>query len=209
MSNFTTIRPRDGTAAQQVSEWAKRLAQNLVTAGHTQTQDVDDLTPADAPHVVAATTAATDLVCYFGHGTETEWTTHGVATLDAVSATACQKKAVVSVACKTGTQLGSDAITAGAHAWLGLTIKLIVPAPYPYTWTDPFEDAYVTGLSVLGTGATMQNAKDALVTELDQLATAYDTGAYSGHPNSAIGYLSAIAQRDHLVLHGTASHCPL
>ena len=56
----------------------------------------------------------------------------------------------------------------------------------------------------------MQETCDEIYANLDQVVTQYDTGGkYSNDPTAPIGYFSALAMRDHLVLHGVAGMVPL
>jgi hypothetical protein len=92
-------------------------------------------------------------------------------------------------------------------SWLGFTINVAVIAPQK--GVDPIGDAMVAGLSVLGSGQTMQKARDELYAQLDQVATDYDTGRFSTHVAATLGYYAALAMRDHLVVHGAGSFAPL
>jgi hypothetical protein len=168
---------------------------------------VDDLSPADRAHILAALKSAGNLICYFGHGNEHSWLTASVSTAISSDFVPATGKAVVSIACRTGCKLGPDAITAGVEAWLGFTIKVAVIAPH--LGLDPIGDAIVAGVSVLGSGKTMQDSRDALYSELDTVATGYDTGKWSSHPGAALKYYAALAMRDHIVLHGTTTFVPL
>jgi hypothetical protein len=207
MSSFALIRPGDDARAQQASDWADSVAGNFIAAGHAKSTDVDDLTPADRGNIVAALGSSGNLICYFGHGDEHSWLTAGIGTVRSSDFASATGKAVVSIACKTGRNLGPDAITAGVEAWLGFTINVAVIAPHK--GFDPIGDAVVGGVSVLASGHTMQDSRDELYSELDNVATGYDNGKWSGHPGAALKYYAALAMRDHIVLHGTAALIPL
>jgi hypothetical protein len=208
LATFTIIRPRDDADARQSSDWADLLITNLTIHGHSKVNDVDDTTPADTANIVAALGGSTDLIFYFGHGDEDNWVTGSASTVNAGNVTAANAKAVVSIACKTACNLGPTAITGGAIAWLGFTIKIAIIAPY--TNIDPIGDAIVAGLTCFGNVRTMQQVRDALANNFDQLVGDYDTGGqYSGHPAAGVGYYAAIALRDHVVLHGETNHQPL
>jgi hypothetical protein len=207
MPSFALIRPRDDKRSQQASDWGDLVSVAFVHAGHTKLVDVDDFSPADRAHIIPALGSPVTLICYFGHGTERSWLTGGASTVTAANFTWAVSKAVVSVACRTGCNLGPDAITSGVEAWLGFTINVAVIDPHK--GVDPIGDAVVAALSVLAAGRTMQECRDQLYSELDAVATGYETGRFSTHPGAPLKYFVAIAMRDHLVLHGTASFQPL
>jgi hypothetical protein len=210
VGSFTIIRPSDDANARQSAHWGDVLIGKFTANGHTKGADVDGRTgrtPPNTKNIVAAVSAKTDLVCYFGHGDEDSWLTSSAPTLDASNVVSANGKAVVSVACKTGCNLGPAAITGGAIAWLGFTIKVAIIAPHKNI--DPICDAIVDGLNCLSNHRTMQEARDDISTNFDQLASDYDTGKYKSHPASEFGYFAAICLRDHVVLHGATSCKPL
>jgi len=207
MGSFTLVRPKDDAAARQSSDWCDSLCSNLTTNGHSKIDDVDDTSPPNTANILAAIGKKGDLICYFGHGDGAAWLTAGMPTLDGRNVSAASGKAVVSIACKTGIHLGPDAITAGAICWLGFTIK--VPVMSPHKLRDPFGDAIVNGLSVLGGHKSMQDARVEIYKNLNQLVDDFDTGPLSSHPASALGYFSAMSLRDHIVVHGNSAHQPL
>jgi hypothetical protein len=212
VGSFAIIRPRDDQQARQASDWADELIKQLTAGAHRRIADIDDRTPPDAANILGALAGSSDLVCYFGHGDENSWLTGQLPTLDTGSATAAKGspangRAIVSVACKTGCNLGPAAITAGVQAWLGFTTK--IAAIKPHKTTDPIGSAIVDGLALLGNRGTMQQARDQLASNFDQLVTDYDTGRYMMHPEAEIGYFAAMAMRDHVVVHGTVSFQPL
>jgi hypothetical protein len=174
---------------------------------------VDSTTPANLKNVEAAYKSSGDLLCYFGHGETDRWETNAVATLKSTKLPTTCPPAVISIACKTGCSLGPAAITSGVTAWLGFTVKVGVIAPYNTSSHGPVDtigDSIVNGLKVLDTGASMQDARDEIEAELNQLVADYDTGGkYSHHPDAAIGYFVAGYMRDHIVLHGRTAHSPL
>src|SRR6478735_1902430 len=114
VSDYVLIRPRDDKAARQASDWCNDLDVRLRSAGHSKLNDIDDTGPPDTPTITSALASHCDLVCYFGHGRESAWTTGNVDTIDNATAVSWGGKAIVSVACKTACLLGPDAITAGA-----------------------------------------------------------------------------------------------
>jgi hypothetical protein len=76
--------------------------------------------------------------------------------------------------------------------------------------TYPLGDAIVDGLSLLATSKTMQEARDEIYANLDQVVKDYDTGGkYATDPKAGFGYFSALAMRDHLALHGNVAFRPL
>jgi hypothetical protein len=207
VGSFTFIRPSDDADASQASDWADDLINKFTANGHTIAKDVDDSTPADTKNIVAAVRGKTDLICYFGHGDEHSWLTNSTPTFDASNVVAATGKAVVSVACKTGCNLGPAAITAGALAWLGFTIKVAIMAPHKNV--DPIGDAIVDGLEFLANNRTMQEARDEISANFDRLVGDYDSGRYSSHPEAEFGYFAALSLRDHVVLHGQSNCTPL
>jgi hypothetical protein len=210
VGSFSVIRPQDDNVAQQASAWCDELVKLLSNKGHSLVNDTSATSPggADKKDIVAAISSRTDLICYFGHGDEKSWLTLGSSTVDASDFQVAKGKAVVSIACKTGRVLGPDAVTAGAVSWLGFTIKVVV-VPLHKT-VDHLGDAIVDGLAVLGTGGTVQQARDELAAKLDQLMVAFDTGGtLSSHPSAGLGYLSSMALRDHISLEGQNNHRPL
>ncbi|MBV9771531.1 MAG: hypothetical protein JOZ32_18315 [Bryobacterales bacterium] len=92
-------------------------------------------------------------------------------------------------------------------AWLGFTIKVAVIKPHKNS--DPIGAAIVNGLALLGRQATLQQTRDQLASNFDQLVTEYDTGKYMMHPEAEIGYFAAMSLRDHVVVHGTVNFQPL
>lgn len=209
MGDFAVIRPRDDAAAQQAADWCDQLVSDFLAAGHAVSADVDDTSPADTANIISALGSSATLVCYFGHGDDDSWLTGGTATIDASNVGAGAGKAVVSVACRTGRNLGPDAITAGVTSWLGFTIKVPVFAIALYKNVDPIGEAIVGGLSGLGTGGTMGQARAAIEANCDQLAADFDSGPLATHPVSQIGYYAALSLRDHVVLHGSSGFAPL
>ncbi len=207
MSSFALIRPKDDKNALQASDWGDHVANAFAAGGHTKLVDVDDLSPADHRNIVSSLGSQVSLICYFGHGNEHVWLTGGASTVTSNDFAHAASKAVVSIACKTGCNLGPDAITSGVEAWIGFTTYVAVISPYK--GVDPIGDAIVAGLTGLGYGQTMQQSRDELYSQLDTVANEYDTGMFSTHPNANLKYYAAIAMRDHLVLHGTASFAPL
>jgi hypothetical protein len=192
-----------------MSDWGVRLKSTFLA--HSLLDDVDDTDPADQTHVQAAYQTGVNLLCYFGHGEVDRWETAGSATLESTSLPAKHPIAVISIACKTSQTLGPDAVTSGVTAWLGFTIRVGIIAPYASAVgpIDTIGDAMVEGLKILSTGATMQQARDEIEKQLDDLVNAYDTGAYAHHIDAEIGYFVAGCMRDHVVVHGTPSHTPL
>jgi len=207
MGDFIVVRPRDDAPARQASDWCDTLSTQLIAVGHSKSADIDDSSPPDTATICAAIGGIGDLICYFGHGDETAWLTGGAVTIDAGNVASAGGKAVVSIACKTARDLGADAVTAGVACWLGFTIK--VPVIVPHRTRDPFCDAIVDGLASLGMHKSMQQARDDIFSNLDQLAEDFDTGSLRSHPASALGYFSAMCLRDHVVVHGNSAHRPL
>jgi hypothetical protein len=207
MSFFAIIRPRDDADAQQASGWADDLIQELVKRGHSKTTDIDDRTPPDVANIGSALSGSAHLICYFGHGDENSWLTSQSSTLNSSNAVRAKGKAVVSVACKTGCNLGPHAITAGVVSWLGFTIKVAIIAPHKNT--DPIGTAIVDGVALLGSHGTMQQARDKMAANFDQLVTDYDTGRFKMHPGAEFGYFAAMSMRDHVVVHGRVNLQPL
>ncbi|WP_324291069.1 hypothetical protein [Mycobacterium sp. Aquia_213] len=148
------------------------------------------------------------LVLYFGHGTSDEWTTSGTVTVDGSNVSAAKGKAVVSVACKTGRNLGPNAVNnGGIVAWLGFTIA--VPVLPPHGMSDPIGDAIVNGVAKLASG-TMADARAAIEAQLRLLADDYDTGGrYRDHPNADFCYFACGWLADNVSLSGNASFKPL
>src|SRR6516165_8590066 len=107
MGSFVLIRPQDDAESRQASDWGKMISEywTKVTV-HTKSQDINQYSPADAKTISAAIGSSADLVLYFGHGDDTSWLTSGSATIDASNVHPASGKAVVSVACKTGCNLG-------------------------------------------------------------------------------------------------------
>jgi hypothetical protein len=207
MGDFILIHPRDPGVGTTASNWARRFGANLTASGHFQTTEVDDSTPADSSHVAAALGGTGSLIGYFGHGDEDNWLTKGAPTVDSSHFVASAGKAVVSIACKTGCNLGPDSVTAGVQSWLGFTCQVaVVNTNSRY----PSGDAIVAGLSVAGASKTMREVHDQVYSELDQVMQDYDFGGkFDGHSTAALGYFSALAMRDHLVLHGASNFAPL
>ena len=207
MSDYVVIRPRDDKTTRQVSDWCDELIAELAKDGHTVVNDVDDTSPADTAQIDTALGVTAKLVCYFGHGNDPAWLTRGAATIDNTNVKAAAGKAVVSIACKTGRNLGPDAVTSGVVAWLGFDIR--VPVLPVHQLRDPIGETLVGALRVLGKSKTMAEAPDAIETDFDKLVDDYDTGPLSGNFNSLTGYLAALSLRDHVALTGSAAHAPL
>lgn len=208
MGFYVLIRPQDDALSQQASTWAGELLKAAAMAAHTLVDDCDGSRPADQAEVLRSVALQADLVFYFGHGTLDAWLTDAQQTVNCTNAGAIRGKAVVAVACKTGSVLAGAAITAGVTAYLGFTIA--VPVLPPHRNVDPIGDAFVSALSDLGAGATMQDIRDRVASAFDQLVRDYDTGGkFSGRPDSVVGYYASMALRDHVVLHGSTSLAPL
>jgi len=185
---FLTICPRDDAQARQASDWCSDLQVELEARGHLLANTVNDRTPADRTGVETALQSPVDLVCYFGHGTRDAWLTHDVKTLDRKNATAAANRAIVSIACLTGRELGPEMVTAGAKAWLGFTIN--VPIVDPYKHVDPIGRSIVAGLSWFGRGANFEEVRFALQVALevtsDQCESA--SGRFGSHPGRWLSY---------------------
>jgi hypothetical protein len=205
---FVVVRPQDDAAAQQASDWCDELVTELQARGHVLVNEVDWQTPADVSSIDAAMRSKAELVCYFGHGAPDAWLTDDQTTIDRANVKAATGKAVASVTCLTGRELGPDAITSGVIAWLGFTIR--VPALTPHKNADPFGEAIINGLRELAFGATMGDTGDSVVRECEQLVTDFDTGGrFHGHPAWQVGYYGALALKDHLIVNGQTTHRPL
>jgi hypothetical protein len=208
VASFVIIHPQDDASAQQASDWGNDFARQLVNGGHTSAGDVDQSTPATAAAIAAVLRGSADLVCYFGHGDEDSWLTNSSHTIDSSNVHAAVGKPVVSIACKTTRRLGPDAITAGVISWLGFSISVAVIAPHKHS--DPIGEAIVGGLAYLGNGVTMQQARDEIAANLDQLVADFDNGGkHASHPAAALGYFAAMSMRDHLVVQGHTACVPL
>ena len=208
MSDVITIRPKDDAAARQASTWCDEFTAAMTAGGHTIVEDVDDLSPADTKTIIAAFRRTADLICYFGHGEDDAWSTHGAVTVDGASILAARGKCVISIACNTGRAMGPNAVTGGVASWLGFTIQ--VPVVSPYKTRDGFGEAIVEGLKTLVSGGTMQQARDDVSDALDALSRDFDTGgSLSGHAHAWLGHFGAIALHDHVTVNGTASVSPL
>jgi hypothetical protein len=209
MGDYAGICPCDDGSARQARDWYMRLDAELAQASHTQSAYVDDATPATRANILSALTNATaQVVLYFGHGTSDEWTRKGTVTVDRTNVSAANGKAVVSVSCKSGRNLGPDAVNnSGVKAWLGFTIT--VPVISPHSGSDPIGDAIVKGLATLANG-TMASVRTALETELRQVTADYDTGGrFHNHPNALLGYFASGWLADNLSLSGTTALTPL
>ena len=136
-----------------------------------------------------------------------EWLTLGRSTIDRSNVSAASGKAIVSIACSTGRNLGPDAVTAGVDSWLGFTMKF--PVITPYLTQDPIGDAIAESLECLGHGKSLQDARDKISVKLSDVADEYDTGAYSGFPDRWLGYFSSLSLASHVVVHGNTSACLL
>ena len=207
MGDVIVIRPRDDGDAKQASDWCDALVAKLESDGHTVVEDVADHTPAEEAEIVAALGRQAALVLYFGHGDETSWLTYDQATVDGANVKAAAKKAVVSIACKTGHSLAPAAIGAGVSAWLGFTMKVPVVAPHKHA--DPVGEAIAGGLEQLGTGGTLQQARDSIATNFHVLVDEFDTGGLKDHPAADVGYYASLAMKDRVGVHGSANHRPL
>lgn len=207
MGNFAVIRPCDDGAARQASQWCDALINGLKIGGHCAVADVSDQTPASQANVCSALSGSYDVIFYFGHGDETAWLTQGAATVDATTISGANGKAIVSVACKTARRLGPDAITAGVASWLGFNIKV---GYVVHRGQDPFGDAIVQALEGLGAGNTLQQARDTLASNLQQVVQDFDTsGRFNSWPTAPLAYFVAVAMRDHVVVLGNNSLRPL
>lgn len=209
MGEYAGICPCDDGNARRARDWYSRLNTELAHASHTQITYVDDATPATTANtLIALANARAQLIFYFGHSTSDEWTRKGIATVDRTNVWAAKGKAVVSVSCKSGRNLGPDAVSVGGvKAWLGFTIK--VPVIPPYGPDDPTGDAIVKGLAALAFG-TMADARATLEAELRQSAIDYDTGGrHHHHPDALIGYFACGWLADNVSLSGDTTLNPL
>lgn len=208
VSSYSVVRPSDDAIARQAADWCRDLIASLKAAGHSLFHDFDDTTPADTANIVRALRGIVPVIFYFGHGTATSWQTGAQDTIDKSNASAGAGRCVVSVACRAGRNLGPDAVTAGVVAWLGFTIK--VPVIPPHKNQDPLGDAIVAGLSVLGTGGSMQAARDAIAAECATVSALYDTGgALAYNPDALLGHYATGWLADSVVVHGKTSQVPL
>lgn len=207
MGDFTLVHPRDDAIARQASDWCQELAKQFQQNGHTLVSEVNDTTPPSQSNIVNCLGHRSDLICYFGHGDEDSWLTSGSPTIESANISSAANKAVVSIACKTGQNLGPSAITAGVVAWLGFTVKVAVNPIYK--GSDPVGEAIVDGLACLGTGGSLQDAHDRMASNFDQLVQDYDTGSLSRIPDAGLGYFSCMIMRDRIVVHGNVNHTPL
>jgi hypothetical protein len=205
---FAVVRPQDDATARQVSDWCDALVAELVARGHVLVDEVDEATPAEAAEIERALRAGAELVLYFGHGSRDAWRTNGRPTIYSGNVGAAAGKAVVSIACLTGRELGPDAVAAGLVAWLGFTIAFPVLAPHKNA--DPFGATIVSACAGLASGATMGGLRDAIVAACAQLAVDFDHGGrFFGHPGQPVGYYGALALQSHVSIAGDAAHRPL
>jgi hypothetical protein len=208
MGKFTVIRPKDDAEARQASRWCDDLIADLSGKGHIKIVDIDDYPNyPDGASISSALKQQSDIVFYFGHGDENAWITSRKVTIDSRKIKAARGKAVVSIACKTGRNLGPNAVTAGVTCWLGFSIK--VPVVGPNNGRDPFGEAIVKGLSCLGAHKSMQQAHDDLYDALDKLVDEFDNGVFKHHKAANLGYFGAMSLRDQIVIQGKAKHRPL
>jgi hypothetical protein len=209
MGDYAGICPCDDGNSRLARDWYQRLNAELTQALHTEIAYIDDATPATRANILTVLVSSTaELVLYFGHSTVDEWTRKGIATVDRTNVSAAKGKAIVSVSCKSGRNLGPNAVNSGGvTAWLGFTIS--VPVIAPYGTDDPIGDAIVRGLAALDTG-TMAGARAALETEIRQVAADYDTGGrFQNHPNALLGYFAAGWLADNVSLSGATTLAPL
>jgi hypothetical protein len=208
VSTFCVIRPQDDVEAKQASDWCDELITQLTRSGHSNTGDVDKFTPADTTNITVLLRGHAGVICYFGHGDENSWLTNSLVTIDSSNILAATGKPIVSIACKTARNLGPDAITAGITSWLGFSIAVAIIRPHKTR--DPIGEAIVTGVARLGKGATMQQARDEIAAQLNQVVADYDAGGkHASHPQSTFGYFAAMSLRDHVVVHGSTACVPL
>jgi hypothetical protein len=207
VGTLVTIRPQDDLEAEQASDWCDDLTAELSAGGHVVVSDVVANTPPDEVQIKATLRQEANLACYFGHGDEHSWLTDSVATIDKRNVQAAAGKAVVSIACSTGCNLGPDAIAAGVTAWLGFTLDL--PIIRPHKNIDPIGEAIVSGLACLGTGGTVQEARDAIAANLGSLVSEFRSGYLRHHPGASAGYFATMAAMDRVVAHGSVHHQPL
>ena len=209
MGDFAVVRPQDDGDAQQASDWCDELVRALAHKGHTSVGDVDGSSPATAANILTLLGKGADIVLYLGHGDENSWLTSGVPTITALNISAANSTTIVSVACKTGCNLAPAAITAGVTSFLAFTIN--VPIMAVHKNVDPIGEAIVDGLATLGGQASMQTARDAIASNLDNLIADFEPGGKYANPRprGQMGYYAAMSLRDHIVLHGSTSHQPL
>lgn len=208
MGYFSLIRPRDDAPAKQASDWADELANKLKTAGHTLASDVDNLTPADRTNIENAISGTGTVIFYFGHGDEDKWRKVAQSLLDTTNIQKSRGKCVISIACKTGRNLGPDSIIAGAEAWLGFNIAVGVISPYK--GFDPIGEALVDALAEFGSNCSVQDVRDEVVSNLDKVAKDHDNGgSYANHHNAVLVYFTAVAMRDNVVALGNNGYKPL
>jgi hypothetical protein len=209
MGSFTVIRPQDDFLTQQCARWAADFITHA-TPAHSLVMDLDgSKTWADQSAVLAAVAQPAGLLLYFGHGETDCWLTGGQRTIDIANVSTLAKKTVISIVCKTSCILAGAAITGNATAWLGFTI--VFPILSPYSNIDPIGDALVRALRVLVSGQPVQQARDQVAAEFDQLADDFETGSLSGWPRTErlLGYYAAMNVRDHVVAHGSIGVVPL
>lgn len=208
MSEYAVICPRDDVPAKQASSWCDDLRQILDhKGGHKIVACVDDRSPADTASIANALASPASLVLYFGHGTDGEWLTLSAVTIDRSSIGAATGKAVISIACNTSRALGPDAITAGVRSWLGFTFP--VPVLSAVNGRDVLGEAMAAGLSCVAFNASMQQVRDELMRELNQMVDELQYGALSRHPGAEVGMFLVECLRQHVALNGDASHVPL
>lgn len=209
MANFIAICPRDDGNSRQASDWYALFKQSAIQQ-HSELAYIDDYSPADIQNICGALRLqGSDLILYFGHGTHNDWRTNDSVTVDKSNIKYAKRKAVVSIACKTGRDLGPDAVNqGGVESWLGFTIRVaILP---PYLNQDPIGDAINRGICELINGGTMRDARNTIESELRKLITDYDTGGnFSNHPNSTFGYFACLSLADNVSLNGKSNFRPL
>ncbi|GAT03711.1 C25 family cysteine peptidase [Mycolicibacterium fortuitum] len=209
MGEYVGICPRDDGHSRIASDWYTRLSDRLKRSGHIEKYYLSDKRGADYSTIrIALAEVGPGLVLYFGHGTADAWTVQGKAVTHSSDAAVAKGKAVVSVACKTGRNLGPDAVNGGVVAWLGFTIP--VPTIAPHGRLDPLGDAIVDGIAQLGNGGSMADARAALEAELRALSDEYRSGGrFSHHPNAVIGFWACGWLADNVSLAGATAWRPL
>ena len=198
MGRFCTIRPANDVAALELSMWCSALHPVIGTSGHELTKDIYASSAVRSTFSGAVGNA--DCVLFFGHGSETELLgERNVAFVDGMNISLAAGKVFIAVACSSARVLGPVAIQNSVKSYLGFNGLLVWIHGDP---NNQFQPATTIGIRRLLLGGTTGDARLKMFEAFGNAVDFYLNGTGRGTANSAIGWLAAYWDQQHLVLLG-------
>lgn len=199
MKRVLFIRPEGDQVGRTLSSWADRVRQALnFRPSDYPGIEVSDLSGGSVLRTaVEAAAKDSDLVLFYGHGSDTGLGDPPV--LDTSNVTAAGKGVYVAAACSSANELAKAMVKEGVKAYIGYDdLLVVVTAGHP----DPLGTAHKKGVVALLTGGTASEATVAISNEYRSIREKY---LRKSDPDSAIIWLAAHGNLKTLTLVGNGA----